>query len=249
MAARIIAGNWKMNGLAAALPEVAGIADAAREVTVVETVIAPPVTLLPRVAGHAGITPAAQDCHAADAGAHTGDLSAPMLAEAGARAVILGHSERRANHAESDVQVAGKVWAAWGAGLRAILCIGETEAQYRGGRTVEVLARQLAASLPEGATPANTIVAYEPVWAIGTGITPCEDEIERVHRVLRDRLAARFAQGAEISLLYGGSVTAKNAASIFALQNVDGALVGGASLTAGKFVPIMNALAEKGAYA
>lgn len=231
---RICAGNWKMNGLAADLPVLAAIGAAPR--ARVELVMALPATLLAR-AGGLGVALAGQDCHAAPKGAHTGDVSAAMLADAGAGWVIVGHSERRRDHGETDAQVAAKAAAAHAAGLTAIVCLGETGSDHRAGRTLEVLERQLAASLPAGATAANTVVAYEPVWAIGSGLTPTPDEIAAAHAHLRARLP-----DARIPILYGGSVTPANAAPIFALAEVDGALVGGASLRPETFLPILAAL-------
>lgn len=231
---RIAAANWKMNGLAADLPAAAAIAAGAP--AGVTVILGLPATLLAQARG---AVLAGQDCHPAEKGAHTGDLSASMLADAGATHVILGHSERRRDHGETDAQVAAKVRAAWAAGLTALVCLGETESQYRAGETLAVLGRQLANSLPAGASPANTIVAYEPVWAIGTGLTPTPAEIAAAHAHLRARLP-----DAGIALLYGGSVTAANAAAIFALPDVDGALVGGASLKPDTFLPIARALAE-----
>jgi triosephosphate isomerase (TIM) len=180
-----------------------------------------------------------QDCHAEAAGAHTGDIAAAMLADAGASHVILGHSERRGDHGETSAEVAAKVRAAWQAGLTAIVCLGETEAERQAGATLEVVAAQLEHSLPRAATAANTVVAYEPVWAIGSGRTPSEDEIAQVHGFLRDQLPDR-----EIRLLYGGSVKAENADAVFAVPGVDGALVGGASLKAADFGAIIAALAR-----
>jgi len=185
-----------------------------------------------------------QDCHPAASGAHTGDISAQMLRDAGARYIIVGHSERRTDHGETDAIVRAKAEAARAAGATAILCIGETEAQYRAGDTLEVLRSQLAGSVPDDATGDTLVLAYEPVWAIGTGLTPTTDEIGAVHNFLRDRLIDRFGPdtGTAIRLLYGGSVKPANAAEIFAVADVDGALVGGASLTAADFIPIIDAL-------
>lgn len=235
---RIAAANWKMNGLRADLPAARAIAAGAP--AGVQVILGLPATLLP-LARDLSVPRAGQDCHAAEKGAHTGDLSALMLADAGASHVILGHSERRRDHGETDAMVAAKARAAWGAGLVAIVCLGETEAQYRAGETLAVLTRQLAGSLPESATAANTIVAYEPVWAIGTGLTPTPAEIATAHAHLRAHLP-----DPGIALLYGGSVTAANAAAIFALADVDGALVGGASLKPETFLPIAAALAAAG---
>jgi triosephosphate isomerase (TIM) len=234
---RLIAGNWKMHGLMADLPHLRTIA-AAPVPAGAEVVLCLPATLIQAAGALAGRLPlGGQDCHPDAKGAHTGDISAPMLADAGARFVILGHSERRADHGETDALVAAKTRAAWAAGLTAILCIGETEAQYRAGDTLAVLSGQLAGSLPPGATPANTVIAYEPVWAIGTGLTPSLPEIAATHAHIRAALP-----DPALSILYGGSVNPANAAAILALQDVDGALVGGASLTPQTFLPILAAL-------
>jgi len=242
---KLAAGNWKMNGTGASLAEVATLL-AAHPAAGCDMLLCPPATLLARMADLARGTALAiggQDCHAQAAGAHTGDISAAMLADAGASHVILGHSERRADHGETDAQVAAKVAAAWSAGLVAVVCVGETEAQRDAGQTLDVIGRQIAASLPDGATAANTVVAYEPVWAIGTGRTPTLAEIAEVHRFLRARLTARLgAEAAGVRLLYGGSVKPSNAAEIFAVPEVDGALVGGASLKASDFGAIVVAL-------
>lgn len=241
MPRKLAAGNWKMNGLKAQLAEIDALA--ADLPAGPEVLICPPATLVAAMAGH-GIAVGGQDCHANASGAHTGDISARMLADAGATFVIVGHSERRADHGESDADVAAKAQAVWAAGLTAIICIGETEAQYRAGETLGVISAQLAGSIPEGATAANTVIAYEPVWAIGTGLVPEMAEIGTVHGAIRTQLSDRFgAEGAEMSLLYGGSVKPGNATEIFAVDNVDGALVGGASLKAADFGPIAAALA------
>ncbi len=248
MRRKLAAGNWKMNGLAADLAELAAMA--ARPPGAAEVLICPPATLIHRAAQVAGarIALGGQDCHAAVSGAHTGDVSAAMLADAGARYVILGHSERRADHAETDAAVLAKALAARAAGLVAVVCLGETLADREAGRTLDVVATQLAGSVPEGADGATLVIAYEPVWAIGTGRVPTTGQIAEVHAFLRDRLAQRFgtatAQG--IRLLYGGSVKASNAADIFAVADVDGALVGGASLKADDFGPIIDALDAAG---
>ena len=238
---KLAAGNWKMNGLTAALAELDAIA--ARD-NGCDVLICPPATLITAAVAHSGeIAIGGQDCHAKDAGAHTGDISAAMLRDAGASHVILGHSERRTDHGETDPQVAAKAGAAYGAGLVAVICIGETEAERDGGQTLDVIAAQLAGSVPDAATAANTVIAYEPVWAIGTGRTPTNDQIAEVHALMRDRLAARFADGADFTLLYGGSVKPGNASEIFDIPHVNGALVGGASLKAADFGPIVDALA------
>ncbi|WP_339112405.1 triose-phosphate isomerase [Thioclava sp. GXIMD2076] len=241
---KLAAGNWKMNGLAANLAEietlVAEHGDAACDV-----LICPPATLLaPMAATAAGkIELGGQDCHAKTSGAHTGDISAAMLKDAGATSVILGHSERRADHGESDADVAAKSLAAYEAGLIAVICIGETEAERDAGTTLDVIGTQLAGSVPDTATAANTVIAYEPVWAIGTGRTPTLEQIAEVHDFMRDTLAKRFGEEAKgMRLLYGGSVKPSNATEIFAVSNVDGALVGGASLKAADFGAIISAL-------
>lgn len=246
MRRKLAAGNWKMNGTGASLAELAALAEShARPAA--DILICPPATLLSRAADTAqGSTVAigGQDCHANTSGAHTGDLSAAMLKDAGASAVILGHSERRADHGETDAQVRAKAEAAIGEGLVAVICIGETLAEREAGDTLKVAGTQLAGSVPASATGENTVIAYEPVWAIGTGKVPTLEQIAEVHDFLRAELTTRF--GAEtadsIRLLYGGSVKPSNAAEIFAVSNVDGALVGGASLKAADFSPIITAL-------
>ncbi|MEL6210672.1 MAG: triose-phosphate isomerase [Pseudomonadota bacterium] len=240
----LAAGNWKMNGLGAARAELESLIERVRG-TGADVLICPPATLMAGFAAAASGSAVAiggQDCHAAEKGAHTGDLSAEMLADAGATAVILGHSERRADHGETDAVVRAKVEAAWRAGLMAILCVGETEAERDAGTTLDVVARQLEGSLPDGADAARLVVAYEPVWAIGTGRTPTLAEIAEVHDSLRARLTDRLGAEAEgVRLLYGGSVKPGNAAEILALENVDGGLVGGASLKATDFAAIVEA--------
>ena len=245
MRRKLAAGNWKMNGTAAALSEVqaliAGIAAAQCEV-----LLCPPATLIARMveaSKGSALKVGGQDCHAAASGAHTGDISAAMLADAGASHVILGHSERRADHGEMDGAVRAKAEAATAAGLVALICVGETEAERDAGRELEVIAAQLAGSVPETATAADTVIAYEPVWAIGSGRTPSDAQIEAVHRFMRETLEARFGEdGSSIRLLYGGSVKPENAPQIFAIPEVDGALVGGASLKAADFRAIVLAL-------
>lgn len=241
MAARkLAAGNWKMNGTRAALAEIDQILTGAQPGC--DILICPPATLIHAVATK-GIPTGGQDCHANPSGAHTGDIAAEQLRDAGASHVILGHSERRTDHAETDAAVTAKAVAAHQAGLIAVICVGETEAQRDAGETLDVIAAQLAGSVPDCATAANTVLAYEPVWAIGTGRTPTNEQIAEVHALLRDRLSARFADGADMTLLYGGSVKPGNAAEIFAIPHVNGALVGGASLKASDFSPIIAALA------
>jgi triosephosphate isomerase len=241
MPRKLVAGNWKMHGLAASAAMLDDLR-AAHPAPACDVLICPPATLLSRLAGR-GWRLGGQDCHPAPSGAHTGDVSAEMLADAGAEAVILGHSERRADHGETDALVAAKAAAAWRAGLLAIVCVGETEAERDAGRALDVVAAQLAGSVPDGATPERLVVAYEPVWAIGTGRTPAPAEIAEVHAQLRARLADRLGPpaAADVRLLYGGSVKPANAAAIFSLPNVDGALVGGASLSAADFGSILAA--------
>lgn len=240
---KLIAGNWKMNGTSAHLPEIEALV-AAHPSPGVDIVIGAPATLLSRMSA-LGVNTSGQDCHAKTSGAHTGDISADMLADAGASHVITGHSERRTDHGETDAQIAAKTSAGWSAGLHVIVCIGESEAQYRAGETLDVLRAQMDGSIPDGATASTTTIAYEPIWAIGTGLTPTPQEIADVHAALRAHLQARFGtKGSEMRLLYGGSVKAANAADIFALANVDGALVGGASLKATDFSPIITALEQ-----
>jgi triosephosphate isomerase len=243
----LIAGNWKMHGLRVdALALARGVAAGAAGAQGAELLVCPPFTMLAEVAGAlAGsrVAVGGQDCHAAAKGAHTGDVSAPMLKDAGASHVILGHSERRADHGETDAQVRAKAEAALTAGLTPIVCIGESEAQRLAGEAEAVVTRQLDGSLPDGFAASGGVMAYEPVWAIGTGRTPTEAEIAATHGAIRARLQARFgAAGGGLRILYGGSVKPGNAAGILALPNVDGALVGGASLVAADFLAIAGAV-------
>jgi triosephosphate isomerase (TIM) len=243
---KLAAGNWKMNGLAASLDEVKALT-AAHPAPACEILLCPPATLIAQMAAAAqgtALQVGGQDCHAAASGAHTGDVSAAMLADAGARYVILGHSERRADHGETDVLVHAKALAARAAGLVGIICLGETEGQRDAGQTLDVIAAQMA-SVPVDMTAAQLVIAYEPVWAIGTGRTPTIAQIAEVHAFLRARLTDRIgAEAAGVRLLYGGSVKPANAAEIFAVPHVDGALVGGASLKAADFGGIVAALAQ-----
>ena len=239
----LIAGNWKMNGLKPSLAEFDAMCDGAAAVAVkADLLVCPPATLIAAFADKARgsqLAVGAQDCHSRASGAHTGDLAAEMLADAGASAVIVGHSERRADHGETDLLVRQKAEAAWRAGLTAIVCIGETQNQRDAGQTLDVCGGQLKGSLPDGATSANLVVAYEPVWAIGTGLTPTTADVEQVHRFIRGVLTERFnAEGGKIRILYGGSVKPSNAAELMAVANVNGALVGGASLKAADFLAI-----------
>lgn len=247
MARRMLAaGNWKMNGLAASLAELDALVNA-QPAPDCDVLLAPPATLISPMAARAQGGPVSvggQDCHAAESGAHTGDVSAEMLKDAGASAVIVGHSERRADHGETDADVRAKAEAARRAGLLAVICVGETEAERDAGRAEAVVEGQLDGSIPEGATATDTVVAYEPVWAIGTGRTPTSDDIQAMHAAIRARLAARFGAEAEgMRVLYGGSVKPDNATEIFALPDVDGGLVGGASLKASDFAAIVEAAA------
>jgi len=242
----LVAGNWKMNGLKASVAELAKVVQGAAGLSAkVDLLVCPPATLVPAFATHAHGTPVAiggQDCHAEPSGAFTGDVAAEMLADAGATAVIVGHSERRSQHQEDDAQVAAKARAAWRAGLTAIVCIGETKDQRTGGETLAVVGAQLGGSVPDGATPDTLVIAYEPVWAIGTGLTPTPSDVAEVHGFIRERLTARFgAIGQGVRVLYGGSVKPSNASELMAVANVDGALVGGASLKADDFLGIARA--------
>ena len=246
MRRKLAAGNWKMNGTSAALAELQALAEA-NETAAVDILICPPATLLHRavgVTGDSAVSVGGQDCHAAVSGAHTGDTSADMLKDAGATSVILGHSERRTDHGESDAMVQAKAEAAIAAGLTAIVCLGESLKQREAGETLDVIGAQLQGSVPEGCTGETLVIAYEPIWAIGTGKVPTLEQIGEVHSFLRAQLVERFGEetGEAIRLLYGGSVKPGNAGEIFAVADVDGALVGGASLKAADFMPIIVAL-------
>lgn len=239
-----VAGNWKMNGTGESLTELRAIAaglssDLGRKL---DAAICVPATLLSRAAetlegetlGLGG-----QDCHAKVSGAHTGDISAEMLKEAGATYVIVGHSERRTDHHESNEMVNAKTRAAWAAGLVAIVCVGETADERKAEKTLDVIGAQLAGSLPDDVDASNTIIAYEPVWAIGTGLTPTVQDVRAVHAFMREQLIERYgAKGAHLRLLYGGSVKPSNAGELLGVADVDGALVGGASLKAADFLAI-----------
>ena len=247
MRRKLAAGNWKMNGGSAEMAEMVALI-AAHPAPSVDLLLCPPATLLAQMNWAKKQHPLAlggQDCHPNPKGAHTGDISAAMLADAGATHVILGHSERRADHAETDALVLAKALAAYAAGLTAVICIGETLGQREAGETLTVIGTQLAGSTPDSATGATTVIAYEPVWAIGTGKIPTLAQIADVHGFIRAALTRRFGpDGANFRILYGGSVKPANAAEIFAVPDVDGALVGGASLKAGDFSPIIAALTE-----
>jgi triosephosphate isomerase (TIM) len=239
----LVAGNWKMNGLAASEAVLARIISGSKDFAgKAELMVCPPATLVAAFAGAArgsSVLIGAQDCHAEPSGAHTGDIAAEMLADAGARAVIVGHSERRADHHETDAQVRAKAQAAWRAGLTAIVCVGEQHAEREAGKTLQTVGRQLDGSLPDGATGANLVVAYEPVWAIGTGLTPTAADVAEVHAFIRDQLNKRLAsQAGSVRILYGGSVKPDNAKQLLTVANVNGALVGGASLKAADFLGI-----------
>jgi triosephosphate isomerase len=247
MAARkLVAGNWKMNGLRAAIAELDAVLDAAADARS-DLMICPPATLVAGFATRAAggtVAIGGQDCHAKASGAHTGDVSAEMLRDAGASAVIVGHSERRADHGETDAEVRAKAEAAFRAGLSAIVCVGETEAQRDAGDAEGVVTASLRASLPETALAEATTIAYEPVWAIGTGRTPSADDIAVMHAAIREALIDHLGavQGAAMRVLYGGSVKPANAAEILAIKGVNGALVGGASLKATDLLGIANAV-------
>jgi triosephosphate isomerase len=244
MAARpLIAGNWKMNGLQGATGELGKILDRACDLAAVtDILVCPPATLIAGFAAlsrGSGVAIGAQDCHPEPAGAFTGDISAEMLKDAGASAVIVGHSERRAAHHETDADVRAKALAARRAGLLAVVCVGETRVEREAGRTIAVVRGQLAGSLPDSAGADTIAIAYEPVWAIGTGLTPSAGDVAQVHDCVRRELETRYGGAAAgIRILYGGSVKPANAAELMAVKNVDGALVGGASLKADEFLAI-----------
>ena len=242
----LIAGNWKMNGLKSSQAEFEAMLAGASEVAAkADLLVCPPATLIAafaeRARGSKTLAVGAQDCHPKSSGAHTGDISAEMLADAGATAIIVGHSERRADHGETDVLVRQKAEAVWRAGLTAIVCIGETQHQRDAGQTLDICRGQLTLSLPDAARSDNLVVAYEPIWAIGTGVTPTVGDVEQIHRFIREFLMARFSsEGARIRILYGGSVKPSNARELMAVANVNGALVGGASLKAADFLAIAS---------
>ena len=238
----LIAGNWKMNGLKSSQAEFDAMCEGAAAVAAkADLLVCPPATLIGAFAARAGgkLAVGAQDCHPKASGAHTGDLSAEMLADAGASAIIVGHSERRADHGESDDVVRAKADAALRAGLSPIICIGETRAQREAGETLPIVGGQLDGSVPHGLAGDRIVIAYEPVWAIGTGLTPSTDDVAEVHGFIRRHLAGIVASGVEkVRILYGGSVKPSNAAELMAVANVNGALVGGASLKAADFLAI-----------
>lgn len=242
----LVAGNWKMNGLKASAAELDAMAQGydAALAEKVELLICPPTLLVAQLASSQDkIAIGAQNCHANASGAHTGDISAEMVKDAGASYVILGHSERREDHGETDADVNAKTEAAWRAGLVGIVCVGELEAERRAGTTLDVVTKQVLGSLPAGTTAENTVVAYEPVWAIGTGLTPTADDVAEVHASIRATLIKQFGEeiGSKLRILYGGSVKPTNAKELLGVENVDGALVGGASLKATDFLGIADA--------
>jgi len=247
----LIAGNWKMNGTSESLGELQAIATGFAEASGNNTdgLICVPATLLDRAAKVLSGSPVAsggQDCHTKESGAHTGDISARMLKDCGASYVIVGHSERRADHGESDAAVAAKAKAAWQAGLVAVICIGETREERESGKTLSVLSTQIAGSVPAEATAANTVVAYEPVWAIGTGLIPTLPDVEEAHAHIRTELKKLIgAEADSVRILYGGSMKPDNAAELLSVSNVDGGLIGGASLKAQDFLAIANAVKGK----
>jgi triosephosphate isomerase (TIM) len=241
----LVAGNWKMNGLAASIGVLKAIIAGASAVPDVDLMVCPPATLIASFAAAArgsSVRIGGQDCHALASGAYTGDISAEMLKDAGAAAVIVGHSERRHYHGETDADVRAKALAARRAGLLAIVCVGETRAEREAGRALAVVGAQLDGSLPD--EPGHFVVAYEPIWAIGTGLTPTASDIAGMHRSIRERLVSRSGGAGEATrILYGGSVNPKNAKALLAVDNVDGALVGGASLKAAEFLAIAGVYA------
>jgi triosephosphate isomerase (TIM) len=237
----LLAGNWKMNGLSASAGELSKIVNGAAGLKA-DVMVCPPATLIAEFAAAArgsAVMIGGQDCHAEPSGAHTGDIAAEMLKDAGAVAVIVGHSERRNDHHETDAQVRAKALAARRAGLIAIVCIGEQRAERDAGQTLAVIGRQLDGSLPDGATGANLVVAYEPVWAIGSGLTPTPADVAEAHAFIRDKLSQCYGgEGARMRILYGGSVKPANALELLNIAHVNGALIGGASLKAADFLGI-----------
>ncbi|WP_422369967.1 triose-phosphate isomerase [Hoeflea sp.] len=243
----LVAGNWKMNGTRQSLTEIKAIAEGlGPDLTdAIDALICPPATLLyvsTALTDETALSIGAQDCHAEQSGAFTGDISADMIADCHGEYVLLGHSERRTLHGESDSDVRAKAEAAGRAGLVRVICIGETEAERKAGETLAILGRQLAGSVPDDATAADTVIAYEPVWAIGTGLTPTPDDVAEAHSFIRGAMEDRFAgEGSAMRILYGGSVKPSNADELLAIANVDGALIGGASLKAADFLAICKA--------
>ena len=246
MRRKLVVGNWKMNGNLHQLAEIAEIAAAAKAAAGVDVALCPPFTLIaPAVARSNGLAIGAQDVHPAESGAHTGAVSAAMLKEVHAQLVIVGHSERRAEAGETDADVRAKAEAALARGLQTIVCVGESEAEREAGRHVDVVTGQVKGSLPDDGHEGEMVVAYEPIWAIGTGKVATPADVAEMHAAIRGALRERLGErGGRIRILYGGSVKADNAAELFAVPDVDGALVGGASLTAAQFVPIVEAAAR-----
>lgn len=244
----LIAGNWKMHGTSASLIELKAIGEGFGDAAggKAEGLICVPATLLFQAAGvlrGTEVRAGGQDCHPAASGAHTGDVSAEMLADCGASHVIVGHSERRTDHHEGDAEVAAKAQAAWRAGLTAIICVGETRAEREAGETLSVLSRQIAGSVPAEARAQDTVIAYEPVWAIGTGLTPTAEDVAEAHAHLRAELEKKIGgEAAGMRILYGGSVKPGNARELLSILNVDGALIGGASLKAADYLAICEAV-------
>ncbi|HET6526217.1 triose-phosphate isomerase [Sphingopyxis sp.] len=245
---KYVVGNWKMNGLSGSLAEAQAIFAAAADHPGVDVALCPPFTLIgPMVAAAPGGVVGGQDCHSAASGAFTGSVAAPMLADIGARVVIVGHSERREGFGESDVEVRGKAEAGLAAGLSVILCVGEPRDVRESGGAIDYVLAQIADSVPDAFDAQRLAIAYEPIWAIGTGLVPTVADVAAMHGAIRGALAARFGDAAEqMRILYGGSVNGDNAAELLGAGDVDGALVGGASLTAAKFVPIVAAATELG---
>lgn len=246
----LVAGNWKMNGTRSSLDQIKAISEGVRNALSerVETLLCPPATLIyvaTAICTESPLMIGGQDCHPETHGAHTGDISAEMIADCFGTFVIVGHSERRSDHGESDSLVRSKAEAAHAADLTAIICIGETADERKNGQTLEVLKRQLVGSVPDGATAERTVIAYEPIWAIGTGVTPTVEDIAEAHAFMRRELTDRFgAEGKAMRILYGGSVNPSNAKQLMAVDNVDGALVGGASLKAEDFLAIYRVYEE-----
>jgi triosephosphate isomerase (TIM) len=246
----LLAGNWKMNGLTRSIGELDQLINGVGSACDVDVMICPPATLLAafaKAAAGSAVSIGAQDCHPKPAGAYTGDISAEMLRDAGATAVIVGHSERRIYHGEQNADVRAKALAARRAGLLAIVCVGETQEERERGQTSEVINAQLVGSLPDEASEASLVVAYEPVWAIGSGLTPSPHDVVEVHRAIRAYLTERFGlEGDKIRILYGGSVKPENCDGLLSVANVDGALIGGASLKAEEFLRIIAAVVKIG---
>ena len=245
----LVAGNWKMNGLRRSVDTIDALKARAQDGVLerIDMLVCPPATLINLAVKTVDTVPihiGGQYCHPAESGAHTGDISAEMFCDLGASYVLTGHSERRTDHGESDADVHAQTLSSWRAGLCAIVCVGETQEEREAGNAISIVSGQIAGSIPDGATAENTAIAYEPVWAIGTGLTPTVDDIAAMHDAIRGELTSRFGEeGGKIRILYGGSVKPGNAAEVLAPNNVDGALVGGASLSASDFMDIAEAVA------